>query len=120
VQKGDTLFGISKRFNLTIEQIKALNTLAGNQLQVGQNLILAGLQQDGVSVAASTVGVPASLVTASSAAAKALPTIYIVKAGDTLFGIAQKFGVALGDLMRWNKLTPRSVIQPGFKVKLDV
>ncbi len=38
VQKGDTLYSISKRFNLTIEELMAKNGLTGNALSVGQKL----------------------------------------------------------------------------------
>lgn len=38
VQKGDTLYSISKRFNLTVEELMAKNGLTGNTLSVGQKL----------------------------------------------------------------------------------
>ena len=41
-----------------------------------------------------------------------------MRAGDSLFAIAIKFGVDLEDLMRWNKLTGRTVIQPGLKIRI--
>ena len=44
---------------------------------------------------------------------------YTVRAGDTLFAIAHKFGVALDELMRLNKLTTRSVIQPGNRIRVS-
>ena len=39
--------------------------------------------------------------------------VYTVKKGDTIWDIAAKYNVAVNDLMRWNKLTPRSRIFPG-------
>ena len=44
--------------------------------------------------------------------------IYVVRAGDSLFAIAIKFGVDLDDLLRWNKLTGRTIIQPGLKIRV--
>lgn len=42
VQPGDTLWGISKKFdNLTVDQIKKLNNLSGNELRPGQKLKLS-------------------------------------------------------------------------------
>jgi membrane-bound lytic murein transglycosylase D len=41
-----------------------------------------------------------------------------VRAGDSLFAIANKFGVELHDLLRWNRLTGRSVIQPGLRIRI--
>lgn len=38
VQKGDTLFNISKRYNMTVEEIKAINNLSDNHISIGQEL----------------------------------------------------------------------------------
>jgi LysM repeat protein len=38
VQKGDTLYSISKKFNCTVEQLKQLNTIQDNAISVGQKL----------------------------------------------------------------------------------
>jgi LysM repeat protein len=38
VQKGDTLFGISKKFGLTVDALKKLNKLVDNTLEIGQKL----------------------------------------------------------------------------------
>ena len=40
VQKGDTLYSISKRYNISIEQIKSSNSLNSNDLSIGQILII--------------------------------------------------------------------------------
>jgi len=39
--------------------------------------------------------------------------VYTVKKGDTIWDLAAKYNVEVNDLMRWNKLTPRSRIFPG-------
>lgn len=44
---------------------------------------------------------------------------YVVKRGDTLFAIAIKYGVELTDLLRWNRLTERTVLQPGRKLRIE-
>ncbi len=38
VQKGDTLYSISKKFNLSVEALKELNNITENALSIGQNL----------------------------------------------------------------------------------
>lgn len=40
VQKGDTLYSISKRYNTTVAHLKSLNNLKSNELSIGQSLIL--------------------------------------------------------------------------------
>ena len=43
---------------------------------------------------------------------------YIVRPGDTLFGIAQRAGSTVDDLLQLNRLTAKAVIQPGLKLRL--
>ena len=38
VLKGDTLYSISKRYNITVDEIKLLNKLTSNELSIGQSL----------------------------------------------------------------------------------
>jgi flagellum-specific peptidoglycan hydrolase FlgJ len=38
VLKGDTLYSISKKYNLTVDELAKLNNLNGNQLSIGQKL----------------------------------------------------------------------------------
>lgn len=41
IQQGDTLYNISKRFGLTVDELKALNNMADNNIKLGQKLIVA-------------------------------------------------------------------------------
>lgn len=40
VQQGDTLYNISKRFMLTVEELKALNSMTDNGIKIGQELTI--------------------------------------------------------------------------------
>ena len=124
VQKGDTLFAIAKRFNLSVEQVSELNGLRNNQVQVGQKMMLAGVPDNDFTAAPANknlrlVGVTAP-VKNNSARAAPVPVAksYIVRAGDTLIGIADKSSISLATLLRLNKLTAKSVIQPGRKLRI--
>ena len=110
VQTGDTLYSIARRFGVTVEQVKLQNHLSGNALQVGQTLRLDGRPSD---MAAADDSARPRVRTPVAA-----PRLYTIRAGDSLFAIAIKFGVELDDLLRWNKLTGRTVIQPGLKIRV--
>ncbi|MBS7457661.1 transglycosylase SLT domain-containing protein [Coralloluteibacterium stylophorae] len=58
----------------------------------------------------------ASLPSASPPAAEAGE--YIVRSGDTLSEIAQRHGLDLSQLLRWNQLSRSAVLQPGQSIKL--
>jgi membrane-bound lytic murein transglycosylase D len=116
VNPGDTLFAISKRYGLTIEQLKAANSITGNVVQVGQELtVVAG---DLAEVVA-----PVGMIKVSSASASRVTpakiTTYVVRNGDTLLGIALKFSVDLADLLQWNQLSIKSILQPGSRLRVS-
>lgn len=53
------------------------------------------------------------------APAEAPPTDYVVAPGDTIFAIAQRFGLRTADVLAWNGLDASSVILPGQELRLD-
>ena len=117
VQRGETLFSISKRYGVAIDQIKIFNAMKTNSVQVGQNLLL-----NGISTAEASPPTAPELMRVS-APAKAGPrktSTYTVRSGDTLYAIAIKFAVELDDLLRWNKLSAKSVLQPGNKIRVTL
>jgi LysM repeat protein len=40
IQKGDTLYNVSKRFGLTVDELKALNNIVDNNIKIGQKLVV--------------------------------------------------------------------------------
>ncbi len=43
---------------------------------------------------------------------------HVVRRGDTLWKISQRFGLALGDLRRWNGLAVGDVLRVGTRLRL--
>lgn len=81
VVSGDTLYGIASRYGVSVDDIKALNNLTSNLLSVGQRL-----------------QIPLKETTSSN-------FVYTVKRGDTLYGIANSFGISVIDLINLNNLS---------------
>src|SRR5690606_3325666 len=46
VMKGDTLYSISRRFQLTVDQLKQLNSLSDNNIHEGQELFVKPVQSE--------------------------------------------------------------------------
>ncbi len=40
VKQGDTLYNISKRFGITVDELKALNRMGDNGIRIGQKLVV--------------------------------------------------------------------------------
>lgn len=82
VKSGDTLWSIARKYNTSVDEIKKLNNLTSNSLTINQVLKL-----------------PTSNANDSDI------FTYTVKAGDTLYSIANKFGLSVNELKSINNLT---------------
>jgi LysM repeat protein len=117
VSKGDTMSSIAKKNQLTKTELAAANNLkVGSILHVGQKLIIPSKQ----SSAKPPVAAAASTKTAETAETNAVPdkapadaTRHTVKPGETLGGIARKYGVKQGDIAVANNITDPKKIHPG-------
>ncbi len=103
VKKGEGLQSIAKHYGVSVKQITASNSLKNNRVQAGHILTIKILEPS------------KTTKTASNNNHTAKDKTYIVKRGDTLNSIAQKFDVAISDIKRWNKII-NSHIQPGHKL----
>lgn len=80
VQKGDSLWSIANKFNMTVSELKNLNNLTNNLLSIGQVLKIKDSSNNG-------------------------KTTYTVQKGDSLWVIANKYGITTEELKNYNKLT---------------
>ena len=83
VQSGDTLYGIAKRFNTSIQKIQELNNLKGTTLTPGDRLTIYEMSDNN----------PTECIT------------YIVKKNDNLYSIAKKYDTTVDEIKRYNNLT---------------
>lgn len=83
VKKGDTLYGIARQFGISVDELKVANNLTTNTLRVGQTLVIPEIEEPDVPN----------------------ENIYIVKKGDTLYSIANQFGLTVNELKKLNNLT---------------
>lgn len=90
VQKGDTLYSVALKYNTTVDAIKNKNNLASNILSVGQTLIIPA---DTESTGQDTI--PSENANGT----------YVVQKGDSLWSIANHFGVTVNELIAANDLT---------------
>lgn len=92
VKRGDTLYGISKQFDVPVETIKKVNNLTSNTITVGQVL-----------------SIPTNTNTAT----------YTVKAGDTLYKIANQYNTTVQELIELNNLSS-NILNIGQQLKVPV
>ncbi len=98
VKSGDSLWKIAKNNSTTVAAIKQANNLTKDTLKVGQKLTIPAK----ATAPAATATVTTTALTTPTGGQR----VYVVADGDTLPGIAAKFGVKVEDLIRANKLNP--------------
>ena len=137
VKKGDTLYSISRKYQITVAELRTANNLSESDvLKEGAKLVIPSadirnaaalsVDQDKTSetkteVKKETQG--SETKTASSQATSkntASGKIYEVQKGDTLYGISRKFDIRLAELLSLNNLDSNATIKVGQKLKVSV
>lgn len=105
VQQGDTLAEIAARFGVSVDALRAANNLSSDALQVDQQLIIPITPTPAPSES-PTVETPTPEATPTPVPPTATPTpavrTYVVQPGDTLYLIAQRFGVSMDAIIQRN------------------
>jgi len=89
VQAGDSLYNIALAFHLSVEDLIAYNGLSGSVIRPGEKLVLH-----------PTRATPPALRT-------------VVRRGDTLWGLAQRYGTTVAVLASANGIAANATLQPG-------
>ncbi|MGC9140751.1 MAG: LysM peptidoglycan-binding domain-containing protein [Caldimicrobium sp.] len=109
VKKGENLQSIARKYKVSIEDIKRLNDLKSDKLIVGQKLLIKG--------EAKIKEEPKKEETSPSKSLNEEEKViyHVVKRGESLKDIAQKYGVTIEDIKNWNNLK-KSKIYAGQKL----
>lgn len=120
VTKGDNLGAIARQYNSSVENLRQINQLSGENINIGQVLLVPAR---GKSTGASLGGVPfvAPEVVPAPKPATATPAPtpkpasaqkpagdpkkHTVVAGESLFAVARAHSVSVEQIKRWNNLT---------------
>ncbi len=116
VKAGDTLYAIATAHNTTVNALASANGLSNiNMIFVGQQLQLPGTSANNAAPAATNNNASANTTTSAGAS----NATYTVKAGDSLWGIANSNGMTLSELLSLNGLQANSYIFPGDSLKIS-
>lgn len=84
VSMGETLYSISQKYNVPVEDIKTANGLKNDQISLGMELKIQKQQKGAI-------------------------IVYKVQSGDTLYSISRKFSVSVEEIKSWNKISDNSI-----------
>jgi len=130
VQSGDSLWTIAQRFSVSVEQLQTWNKLgrgARRGLQIGTVLVVwPGPSAAPVEVTPPVVvarteqpAAPASRTSPPPAPpAGSKPGMHQLAAGETLWSVAQQYGVSVDDLKRWNRIRHARSLRPGLNLRV--
>lgn len=94
VRQGETLSSIARVHDVDVAQLRQWNGLRGDRIRVGQTLYVSGVQ------------------------AKGNGRSYTVVRGDTLHGIAHRFGVEAADIARRNHIGLSATLVTGMELRI--
>ncbi|WP_245958728.1 LysM peptidoglycan-binding domain-containing protein [Microbacterium bovistercoris] len=107
VVAGDTVYGIARKYGTSVSAIIAANRLGSSAvIHPGQKLVVSG---------AAPVAVSSTKPAAKPAAGKT----HTVAAGDTVYGIARKYGTSVSAIIAANRLGSSAIIYPGQKLAVS-
>ncbi len=89
VEQKETLFSISRKYDVKVNQIKEWNGLKGNEISIGQKLIIKKGQNSGTEIK--------SMLAATD-------KVHVVQPTETLYGISRTYGVTIEQIKEWNDL----------------
>lgn len=83
VMEKETLFGISRRYQTSVNELILKNEELKQGLKIGQRILIPFIAKSAIPVGAK---------------------IHKVSAGETLFSISKTYNITVGEIMSWNKL----------------
>jgi|AntRauTorckE5430_2_1112549.scaffolds.fasta_scaffold02270_4 serpin B len=103
VNPGESLFSIAKKYNLTIDELKALNGMTNNTIFIGKQLTVRA-EEKSKSIATPTLQKPFVKVQPPQPPSSFKQNTYIVQQGDTLWKISKQFNISVDKIKMVNKL----------------
>ncbi len=113
VRRGDTLYALAQRLGTDVQTLAQANGIkAGDRLHAGQKLRLGG-SSSLVADATPSAGKSGAGTSAQGSSDGGRRMTYIVRRGDTLYGIARLLQVTVNELMGWNGMSGERNLKPG-------
>ena len=114
IRQGDSVLSLTKRFHITPELLRSVNSMHGNLLRAGHTLLIPQSSQPLTSYALSADQRLRSKLTRHVPGKRKI--IHTVASGESLWQISRKYHVNLYALARWNGMAPRDGLAAGRKI----
>jgi membrane-bound lytic murein transglycosylase D len=122
VRRGETLSSIARQYGVSMLDIQQANAVHGSVIHPNQSLLIpaatAGSTATLAALAAPREDITAQLPEHQKPAATKKPKVHVVKSGDTLWGVARKYGVTVPALASANGLSSNAGLVPGARLEV--
>ncbi|EXI65725.1 MAG: Membrane-bound lytic murein transglycosylase D precursor [Candidatus Accumulibacter adjunctus] len=111
VRKGETLHALAQRYGMTMAELKQINKLRADQVNIGSKLLVAAAEPAAKPAAQRSAASEAdSRPTAAAAAvARTASSSHLVRKGETLSEVASRYDMSVAELKQLNKLRANQV-----------
>ena len=115
VQPGDYLLGIAKKLNVGFRDLLTVNQLTPTSALYPGDVLKVPTTKPSTKAtpAAPATSVPTPAATTVPARTAQTPVTYTVQAGDAILGIAKRYGLKYGAILKLNGITLDAVLRPG-------
>jgi cell wall-associated NlpC family hydrolase len=103
VNKGDSLHAIAKKYGVSISRIREANNLDGTQIRIGQRLVIPE-RPTKVRGSSAENKAPKSEVSETTDSAQGTPEAHVVKKGDTLIKLANRYHLPIREIKELNEI----------------
>ncbi|MCR4823303.1 MAG: LysM peptidoglycan-binding domain-containing protein [Treponema sp.] len=120
VQKGETLYSISRKYSVSVSDLQKVNNLTDNGIKVGQKIKIPSAESPAPAGQTAKPADSATKTTVTSAKTEspASDGFYTVQKGETWFGISKKYGITVTDLQKLNGVGAEASLKVGQKIKV--
>ncbi len=116
IRRGDNLSVIAKRYRTSVSKLRRLNNLSNRAiLSIGRRL---KVPDPGGAALYSQNGAKAKPDRKQSSVARRSVSVHVVRRGENLSTIAQRYGTSVSKLLKLNNLSRRSIIKVGQRIKV--
>jgi membrane-bound lytic murein transglycosylase D len=113
IKNGDNLGYIASKFHTSIELIRQVNNIKGNQIRAGKHLLIPVAAK---SLDSYILSKNQRIAKKQSKSQKGFKIVHNIISGDTLWDIGQQYKVSASKIAQWNGFSPRDPLKLGRKL----
>lgn len=115
VKSGDSVWLISNNYGISMDDLRSWNNISNNFIYPGQKLIVKKGSKTSTNNSTNSQSSQNNATSSSTSSTSSSGTTYTVKSGDSIWLIANNYGISMDNLRSWNNISG-DFIYPGQKL----